>query len=165
MSNISQNADVFCQLLHIKAGASIGTYLDTRVFLNITQPALESLIYSLEPLISKYGADALAPACQKLMTAWVRTVLGKKPDSDWVSALSPLKRWSCTCTHCTRVKRFLNSNPDPVLRLERIGAPSRKHLEQQLNSSARTIATYDMIRSTPQGLTVSATLYSHCSVR
>lgn len=108
----------------------------------------------MRPRIEQYGLAVLAPLCQNILLHWIRMVLGDKPASNPTSVLSSITWWTCTCTHCIRAKTFLTSGTSRNLILERIGAPSCKHVEQQIGKFARLAATYDTVRTSPQGLNV-----------
>ena len=133
----------------------------------VTEPAKLSVQYIntvLVPVLPELRAwghqhrllDKLASGFQRIMAAWTDTVLGAAPAPNLTLAgqLKGLAKWACSCQYCTVARNFLTKTAGRSTSLQRIGAPSRKHLEQQLSMYARGVATYEMIRSTPQGLTV-----------
>ncbi|EJD55226.1 hypothetical protein AURDEDRAFT_140854, partial [Auricularia subglabra TFB-10046 SS5] len=104
------------------------------------------------------SADPFAPAIRKIMRAWLDKVLGLNPDITRVQPLlNRLKNFTCVCAECKRVRDFLTKGHDRELRLERVGAPKRKHVEQYLSSWAQGMATFDTLRTSPQGLKVVKT--------
>ena len=94
---------------------------------------------------------------QRVMAAWTDKVLGAAPtgNAGLSEQLKGLSRWTCSCTYCNTARTFLIKTSGKSTSMTRIGAPNRKHVEQQLSAYARGVATYEMIRSTPQGLMVS----------
>lgn len=118
---------------------------------------LVPLLPLLRPWCAARAQPALLPpAVQAVAGAWADRVLGPRPPRDAALAqhLSAVARWACACTHCAAVRRFLTQTAGAATSLQRIGAPSRKHVEQQLALHARGLAAWEMIRTTPQGLTV-----------
>ena len=103
--------------------------------------------------------DTLAPAFSKIVVSWVDRVLGPSPLPNPALSLQlkNLARWSCGCTYCHITKQFLTTSPESSKSLIKIGAPNRKHVEQELAVHARGLATSTLIRQSPQGLTVSVT--------
>lgn len=124
---------------------------------------VRTVLVPLLPELRSWGLnngilDSLAPAFQKIVAAWNDKILGPspQPNPSLATQLKDLAKWTCSCEHCSTAKKFLTKMAGSSTSLPRIGAPSRKHLEQQLSVHARGLATFTMIRSTPQGLTVGA---------
>lgn len=106
----------------------------------------------------KYSAlNAVAPAFQRAMSAWTDVALGAPPAANATLAtqLQGLARWTCSCEHCPTARAFLSQQGGPSTQLTRIGAPKRRRVEQQLLTHARSLVTFQMISTVPQGLTVS----------
>ncbi|CAL1700296.1 unnamed protein product [Somion occarium] len=128
----------------------------------ITQ-VLIPLMPRLRELANRYRTlDHLAPAFQAIMLAWISKILGKRPDADVSSIQANLKRWPCGCQHCQNARALL-AKAERSNQMHRIGAPARRHVEAYLSQYARGAATYDTVRSTPQGLqlTKSDVLFQH----
>ncbi|KAI0080855.1 hypothetical protein K474DRAFT_1636833 [Panus rudis PR-1116 ss-1] len=125
---------------------------------NYVETILVPLLPDLRGFAEKHGKlDLFAPVFQAVLLAWMDRVLGPPPTMDFSAAKNVLKRWSCTCTHCVSARAFILESPERNRSFQRIGAPSRKHLEGYLSSYAPSFATHEMIRSTPQGLTIKKT--------
>lgn len=122
----------------------------------------KSVLVPLAPALRQWGTkhgvlEELAFAFQGLMQTWLRLVLGPAPGANATlsSQLSALNRWTCSCLHCSEARRFLTTGPERSKTLHRIGAPTRRHVEGFLVAYARGLATYDTVRTTPQGLTIT----------
>ncbi|EJD55214.1 hypothetical protein AURDEDRAFT_118417 [Auricularia subglabra TFB-10046 SS5] len=128
----------------------------TQYISDVLIPLIEQLAaFAREHRLSLSG-EPFASAIRQIMSVWLDKVLGAMPDESLSrSLLNTLARYTCTCEECKSVRTFLTTIPERVLTLDRIGAPKRKHVEQQLSSWARGAATYDFIRTTPQGLKVT----------
>ncbi|OJT10004.1 hypothetical protein TRAPUB_13493 [Trametes pubescens] len=111
------------------------------------------LVKYKQPLTS----EAFAIAFRKIMLHWVQKVMGPRPPDSTASLLAGLKSWTCNCDVCPPVRNFLTAKPEESNSWTRIGAPKRRHLETFLSKYAKQIATFAMIRSTPQGITVTKT--------
>ncbi|KDQ61218.1 glycosyltransferase family 8 protein [Jaapia argillacea MUCL 33604] len=123
---------------------------------------LVPLLPALRGFLNKNGLsptqEPFASAFKRTMFAWLKHYLGRKPDDKGVSqAIENVKKLPCSCDPCKRVVKFLTSHPDRILNLERIGCPKRKHVETYLSGYCHLVATWDMIRTSPQGLTVTKT--------
>ncbi|KAL0563960.1 hypothetical protein V5O48_018098 [Marasmius crinis-equi] len=124
------------------------------------QNALVPLIPGLCQLAQRQGlsvsAEPFASSIRKIMDNWTKSVLGPKPDeATSAPLLAKLKKYTCSQSDCLKVQRFLLiPNTRNTLRLERIGAPTRKHIEKELQVHAAGAATFEMIRTTPQGLQI-----------
>ena len=70
--------------------------------------------------------------------------------------LQDLARWTrtCSCDPCTRAREALTQSTERSVRIERIGAQAKKHVESKLRAHAGLLATWTMLRTTPQGLEV-----------
>lgn len=121
----------------------------------------------LAPALRQWGVahgvlEQLGPAFQALMKTWRKHVLGTGPaphvDTKLMARVQGLAKWTCTCGYCKPAKTFLTSNPQKVMELHRIGAPNRRHVEGYLSSYASDIASYVVVRTTPQGLRVGPTV-------
>jgi hypothetical protein len=100
---------------------------------------------------------------QKIVGTWTK-ILGVAPttDASLSNRLSVLARWTCDCQSCVNARNFLTKDASPTITLYRIGAVVRKHVEKYLTSHARGLATWDLVRSTPQSLSVGLSSLS-CS--
>lgn len=156
-----QMIQVLETILHVKSYAATVTYLNTAILAlpgkqEVSQ-RVETLITSAGPLVKRYGLRALAPLCGNLLRYWVEHVLGKPPGQHHTHTLLRISQWLCDCARCVPVKRFLGG-PESSIQMSFIGAPARRHVEQQIGLFAGIAAAYETIRTSPQGLLVSATL-------
>lgn len=119
---------------------------------------LAPLVPDLRGLLVKHKIpltlEPFATTFRRIMLCWVETVMGPRPHNSAASLMQYLAAWSCSCHGCAPVRTFLVARPAETLNLDRIGAPLRKHIERYLTQFASRIATFQMIRTTPQGLTV-----------
>ncbi|KAH9849223.1 hypothetical protein C2E23DRAFT_888412 [Lenzites betulinus] len=122
---------------------------------------LAPLVPDIRAVLIKYKqpltSEPFATVFRKTILYWVLKVMGSRPPDVSASLLANLKAWMCKCNICVGVRAFLNEKSAEIRSWERIGAPSRKHVEIYLSRYARQIATYDTIRSSPQGITVVKT--------
>ncbi|KZV95593.1 hypothetical protein EXIGLDRAFT_644081 [Exidia glandulosa HHB12029] len=118
-------------------------------------PAVDTICSLASTQHIPLSTEPFASSLRQIMQLWIEKVLGPKPNEK--GAITTLGRWTCGCADCTPVVAFLTADVRRELRLERIGAPRRKHLEGYLGSYARSLATFETIRSTPQGLRVVKT--------
>lgn len=121
---------------------------------------LVPLLPQLRTLAVKHGhalaAEPFAHGFRTIMRAWAEKVLGPRPSEAGAQGiLASLRQWTCACEPCASVRRFLTAQAERAKTLDRIGAPKRKHVEQQLTAYARGAATYQAIMRSPQGLQVS----------
>ncbi|KAI9060522.1 hypothetical protein FKP32DRAFT_1595275 [Trametes sanguinea] len=119
---------------------------------------LGSLVPELRALLAKHktsiSVEPFASTFRTIMLYWVQHVMGPRPADTSATYLNALKSWTCNCNICPAVRTFLTSKPEDSFSWQRIGAPTRRHVESFLTSHARAIATFDTIRTTPQGLQV-----------
>ncbi|KAH9917888.1 uncharacterized protein BXZ73DRAFT_80729 [Epithele typhae] len=101
----------------------------TKLTENYVERTLAPLIPEVHELLCKYKLSPSAPPYAALFRAsalhYAQTVLGPRP-RDPAPQIAALARWTCTCAHCSTVRRFLasqNANQSSM-RLERIGAPN-----------------------------------------
>lgn len=116
---------------------------------------LAPLLPELQKWSTKNNRD-MNVATRKILVAWTKNVLGPLPATNpgLAAQLNNLTKWTCSCGYCNNARAFLTKKEEKSTQFYRIGAPSRKHLEGHLGVHARSLATWDMIRSTPQGLNV-----------
>ncbi|RDX51144.1 hypothetical protein OH76DRAFT_1401917 [Lentinus brumalis] len=123
------------------------------------QEQLAPLVPELRAFLVKHRqpltSPAFAPVFRSIMQLWVQKVMGTRPPDTASAYIQHLQKWGCNCDVCKAVRHFLTSSPNEAQTWARIGAPKRKHVETFLQTYARTIATWAMIRSVPQGLTVT----------
>ena len=107
--------------------------------------------------------DVIAPVFAKTMAVWTDRVLGRLPQMSTTRAaqLQDLARWTrtCSCDPCTRAREVLTQSTERSVRIERIGAQAKKHLESKLRAHAGLLATWTMLRTTPQGLEVGVAVF------
>ncbi|KDQ61180.1 hypothetical protein JAAARDRAFT_191287 [Jaapia argillacea MUCL 33604] len=102
--------------------------------------------------------EPFASTYKNVMMTWLRQNLGRRPDEKGATkVIDAVKKLPCDCDPCKRVVKFLTAQHERTLRLDRIGAPKRRHVESNLSSHCRAAATWEMIHTTPQGLTVTKT--------
>ncbi|TFY70328.1 hypothetical protein EVG20_g2677, partial [Dentipellis fragilis] len=108
--------------------------------------------------------ETYASVFSNIVLLWLLKVLGPRPAADptLTTRVKGLERWSCTCHACQRARTFLQAwQSQQTLRLERIGAPTRRHLEGYLNTHARGLATYTTITGSPQGSMITKSQALH----
>lgn len=99
--------------------------------------------------------EPFAFAFRAILRAWAERVLGPRPsDVEFRSAMSAMPRWSCTCPPCAELRSFLTVKADRTCRLERIGAPKRRHVESEITMSVGRFVSFQTIAGSPQGLQV-----------
>ncbi|GBE89811.1 hypothetical protein SCP_1701360 [Sparassis crispa] len=125
---------------------------------NYVTSNLVPLVPALRKLAAKYKTSLstvpFSSAFRGIMLAYTEKVLGPRP-ADASAKLKELQKWTCNCGECAPVRAFLTSQPEKSQTWQRIGAPRRKHVENFLQRYAWSIATWDTVRTSPQGLTVS----------
>lgn len=124
---------------------------------------ISTVLVPLLPELQKWSAKNnrnMDLATRKILVTWIEKILGPCPaaNSTLANQLNSLSRWTCSCHYCDCARAFLTKREQKSTRFDRIGAPSRKHLESFLGMHARDLATWDMVRTTPQGLIVRG----HC---
>lgn len=125
---------------------------------------IQEVLLPLLPDLRKWGArhnmlDTLAPVFAKTMAAWVDYVLGPRPQTSTAATaqLDSLGHWTCPCEPCMHARGFLAKGTQRTVVLQRIGAPAKKHVEAYLAVRAAALANWETVRTSPQGLEVSAT--------
>lgn len=162
----SQVLEALDVLVQVRAYDMALKYFKDKVFTQGASAAelLESSITSMRRHIERQGPGVLAHLCQSILLQWNNVVLGEKPSSNITGTVSSITRWTCTCAHCVKAKNFLTREPDRDLRLERIGAPARKHVEQEMNKLTKLGATHELLKTSPQGLVVRSHTYQQCQI-
>ncbi len=155
----------FCLTLQLSDACKfvIGRLLNPAKFdVKYIETQLAPLVPDMRALLVKYKqpltSEAFAIAFRKIMLHWVQKVMGPRPPDSTASLLAGLKSWTCNCDVCPPVRNFLTAKPEESNSWTRIGAPKRRHLETFLSKYAKQIATFAMIRSTPQGITVCSAI-------
>ncbi|KAF7789411.1 hypothetical protein EIP86_000355 [Pleurotus ostreatoroseus] len=107
--------------------------------------------------------DTFVPAFRQIARAYTQEVLGPFPSGTIDERLAVIRHWSCSCTPCTQVRMFLLSDSKRSITLLKIGAPSRKHVEDNLYRYVTAEgATWSTVRtSSPQGIMVTKTDLLH----
>ncbi|KAL1741386.1 hypothetical protein HDZ31DRAFT_45534 [Schizophyllum fasciatum] len=90
-----------------------------------------------------------------IVTLWAKQSLGPKPVDPPAHILVGLRKHTCHCQVCADVFKFLDKSEAKSHRCERLGAPKRKHLENELGKFARGAAEWSVIDSSPQGLKIT----------
>lgn len=104
------------------------------------------------------SSEPFTYAFRTILRAWAEKVLGPRPSQANAQAIvASMRQWTCSCEPCASVRRFLTAQAERHKTLDRIGAPKRKHVEQQLTLYARGATTYQTTTGSPQGLQVSVT--------
>ncbi|KAH9927874.1 hypothetical protein B0H21DRAFT_838291 [Amylocystis lapponica] len=120
--------------------------------------ALVPLVPELCKLAAKHQQSIASPVFtaifRKIMSTWTDTVVGPKPPDPSV-LIAAIKQWLCSCATCAAVRTFLTLNVQRSQTWPRIGAPTRRHVEGFLSKHARAAATWETVRSSPQGITVN----------
>ncbi len=124
---------------------------------------LAPLVPDLRALLLKHNQaltlEPFATAFRRIMLYWVQIVMGPRPHNTAAPFMRDLTAWFCGCHGCSRVRTLLVARPAESLHMDRIGAQLRKHLEGYLAQFASRVATFQMIKTTPQGLTVRYVYY------
>lgn len=119
---------------------------------------LAPLVPDMRELLVKhkrpFNQEPFATAFRRIMLCWAETVMGPRPNNTAAPFMKHLTAWDCDCHGCSPVRTFLVAKPAESINMDRIGAPLRKHIEGYLIRCASRIATFDTIKTTPQGLTV-----------
>ncbi|KAI4526233.1 hypothetical protein K525DRAFT_288525 [Schizophyllum commune Loenen D] len=123
---------------------------------NVIVPFLPQLQYFLNQNKLPAHSPPFNAAFTEIVALWATHVLGPRPPDPPADMLK-MSKPSCHCQSCVDVFTFLNKSADRVCRLERLGAPKRQHLEQELSALARGAATWQVIGGNPQGLLVTKT--------
>ncbi|PIL31358.1 hypothetical protein GSI_06057 [Ganoderma sinense ZZ0214-1] len=129
--------------------------LDAEYIKNQLAPLLPDLSALLGRQKQPLSSPTFVPLFSTIMLYYTEKVLGPRPADTLSKHVQALNRWTCSCELCPSVRRFLTSEATERREWQRIGAPKRRHVEQFLNLHARSLATYTLIRTTPQGLTVT----------
>ncbi|KAL0573815.1 hypothetical protein V5O48_008123 [Marasmius crinis-equi] len=114
---------------------------------NLTADYLKSTLVPLIPGLCQLAqwqgmsvsAEPFAWSVQTIMDNWAKTILGPKPNKAAAAPLlAKLKKYTCTQDNCVKVQKFL----------------ARKHVKKEIQTHAFGAATFELIRTTPQGLTI-----------
>ena len=156
-STINEAQEVFDNLLHVKAYVPICEFFQWSIFTQSRNAAtiIEALCPSIRSHIDRYGVNVLGPLCQQIFIHWINVVLGPTPDPTFADIITPLARWTCTCDGCRQVKKFLKQSATRTITFERIGAPTRRHIEIETWRYMMLAARCQTIKTSPQGLIVS----------
>lgn len=127
---------------------------------NVLVPFLPELRQFLINNRVSLAEEPFSAVFKSIIMLWASKVLGSKPNQATDTLIAKMRGHPCKCLYCTQAFNFLTTSVDKTCRLERIGAPKRKHLEQELSRHAHGAATWVMIPGSPQGLTVS--VYGVC---
>ncbi|KAL0949719.1 hypothetical protein HGRIS_009758 [Hohenbuehelia grisea] len=146
--------------------SSIGTLLLRLAPLRVTGSAtvvnnvLLGSFVDLATLIHKRSltitAEPYRTFFKNTLNAYTTTVLGPKP-ADIQPILANIRKMApCAgCAVCPQLVTFFTSSLDKSIRLHRIGAPKRRHVEQRLATYVGyAAAQWTMIPGSPQGLLV-----------
>lgn len=174
-NNANQNRSKTLELLRLCIDNGCKP-LCTIVFKRLLDPSLhsqdyiENVLIPFIPELCQYlttnGIKSSDPpfnsAFKSIVMLWANKVLGTKPSEVADTVLARMRNHTCKCAQCEEAFEFLTeSGIGKTHRMYRMGAPKRKHLERELTQYVpRTVATWDIIRSSPQGLTVCSRCHS-----
>ncbi|KAF9256205.1 hypothetical protein L218DRAFT_950169 [Marasmius fiardii PR-910] len=164
-----QTAQILCivsdSCLQLGGAAALVIFLKRVFQQKLTSVYLSSALVPFIPVLLEnskpYGLSAtsepLASTVRITMNGWAKEVLGPKPNEAAAKPLlTNLNRLTCNQSYCVTVRKFLSTpSAERVAHLRQIGAPARRHVEKELESYGRGAATFETIRTTPQGLTVA----------
>ena len=122
---------------------------------NVLVPFLPELRHILINNRIPLAVEPFSAAFKSIIMLWTSKVLGLKPGDATKALVAKMQTHSCRCLHCTQVFNFLTASIDKTYWLNSIGAPKRKHVEQELSRYAQGAATWVLMNSRPQGLMVS----------
>ncbi|PIL31379.1 hypothetical protein GSI_06079 [Ganoderma sinense ZZ0214-1] len=152
----------YCLALHLPEVCAIITKrllqpakLDAEYIKNQLAPLLPDLSALLVRRKQPPSSPTFAPLFRTTLLYYVEKVLGPRPDDTLSKHLPALNKWTCNCDVCPSVRKFLTSGVTERMEWQRIGPPKRRHLEQFLSAHASSMATFTMVRTTPQGLIVT----------
>ncbi|KAJ6539248.1 hypothetical protein B0H19DRAFT_350200 [Mycena capillaripes] len=147
--NIPILAQLFPRLL--SPSVTNNRYILEILFPIVPKIQVELASRNISPASPPFGA-----ALKQIFKLYASKVLGPKTSSH-SSLVSGVKKWSCTtrCRECEALVNFFLQSQDRQIRLQRIGAPQRKHVEKNLAQfCGYRIANWSTIQSSPQGLQV-----------
>ena len=128
---------------------------------NLTPHRLSNVLLPVLPRLKEWSVqhgrlDALRTTFQTIVSGWLHQVLGKEPktSASFQAKLAGLSSWTCACGMCLRARTFIAESTENILRLDRIGATARKHVEQEVRGYAHSLVTCETMGTTPQGVQV-----------
>ncbi|EJD55222.1 hypothetical protein AURDEDRAFT_109633 [Auricularia subglabra TFB-10046 SS5] len=135
----------------------VPVYVDTTLLRMITP-----LCHTARDRRLSLGSEPFARILCVIMRTWVDKCLGPRPDEARTqNLLSTLSRYTCACTDCTPVRKFLNNHETPPTGwagdecyLRHIGADRYNHVVGELTEWAAQIATWEPCRSGRKGIRV-----------
>jgi hypothetical protein len=164
--NASRNASstfAFCFSMGGPASLQIVIQRALQKSLGSSYGITNELVPLLGELVSMAQTSGLSPSqepfastIKKILLAWISLVLGPRPSKHIpMSTIQAIvARSTCKCQECLQVKGFLLGNTESIT-LSRIGAPKRRHVEQELSiPNIRELVTHRTIGRSPQGLEV-----------
>lgn len=119
---------------------------------------IKTVLVPLLPQLRKWAVQNkknMDGTIRKVVVMWTEKVLGLPAANSLLSTqLTSLAKWNCQCSACVLAREFLTKHQGQSTQLHRIGAPTRKHVELNLTTHARGLATWELVRTTPQSLSV-----------
>ncbi|RPD82293.1 hypothetical protein L226DRAFT_497438 [Lentinus tigrinus ALCF2SS1-7] len=136
---------------------------------NYVQEQLAPLVSELRGFLLKHKlpltSPIFAPVFRSTMQLWAEKVLGTRPLETASTHIQNLQNLGCNCEYCKPVQQFLTSASSNVSQSwHRIKAQNRRHVEKNLQSYAHALATWETIRTTPQGIRVRPRLVTKSRV-
>ncbi|EIN14556.1 hypothetical protein PUNSTDRAFT_130187 [Punctularia strigosozonata HHB-11173 SS5] len=150
----SASGVTYCELVLKRLLES--AYLTPAYIENVLAPFLPELRQWVTKHQIQLDSKPFSDTFKMIAYLWVTKVLGPKP-SEATQHVARMRSHDCTCAPCTEIFRFLTTSPERSHRLECIGAPKRRHVEQQLLTYAGSCAQWSTITTSPQGLSVMKT--------
>ncbi|GJE87369.1 2OG-Fe(II) oxygenase [Phanerochaete sordida] len=105
------------------------------------------------PLVPKLRAwavqsdqlDALAIPFQKIVGSWADTIFGPPPSlpGAQLTELDSLQRWTCTCTNCVRVRRFIDRDTSQSDYFRHTPAAETAHVVEEVKKYASHLVKCD----------------------
>lgn len=134
-------------------------FLTIKSISNLLLPLIPELVSFVRRRNMEITSKPYSIVFMNIMFAWKSVALGTKP-ADPYSNLALLMDNPCPCNDCRSVMEFLvGDTVGGTLEVERIGALTRKHVEERLERYRRavavSVASWETIQTSRHGLRVS----------